>query len=245
MRFVFLYRMKIAPLFFTLALTSSLFADESGKQIEKSLKISDEISIPYLQYLPKDYDKDKKHPLMLFLHGRGESNGPLSVVAQWGPPKIVANGKNLPFILISPQCPKEDFWSSDTQIDRLLKLLDHVKKEFSVDENRIVLTGLSMGGYGSWELAAREPDMFAAVMPICGGGKPENASKLKDLNIWVYHGTADTAVPYQKSVDMVEAIKKAGNKTIQFTTLQDVGHNSWSEAYGNKKVWKWFEESKK
>jgi predicted peptidase len=237
--------MKLITLFLSLSLTGSLLADEAGKQVEKSLKISDSVSLPYLQYLPKDYKEGKKFPLMLFLHGRGESNGPLSVVAKWGPPKIVADGGDLPFILISPQCPTEDFWSSDTQQEQLLKLLDQVKKDFAIDESRIILTGLSMGGYGSWELAARKPTMFAAVMPICGGGKPENADKLKDVNIWVYHGTDDTAVPYQKSVDMVEAIKKAGGKTIEFTTLEGVGHNSWSTAYGDKKVWKWFANQKR
>jgi len=227
---------------------ATISADEAGKQVEKSFKISDEVSIPYLQYLPKKYkagNKNKKWPLILFLHGRGESNGPLSIVAKWGPPKKVANGDDIPYILISPQCPKEDRWASDTQVARLLKLLTQLKKEFPIDENQIILTGLSMGGFGSWNLAAREPDMFAAVMPICGGGKPEFADKLKDTNIWAYHGTADQVVPYQLSVDMVDAIKKAGGKKIKLTSVKGVGHNSWSAAYEDRKVWKWFAAQKK
>jgi len=223
-------------------------ADKAGEQVEKSFKISGDISVPYLQYLPKRYkaeDKVTKWPLMIFLHGRGESNGPLDIVSMWGPPKKAKNGDKLPFILISPQCPKEDRWASDTQMERILKLITQIKKEFPIDDNQIILTGLSMGGFGSWELAAREPDMFAAVMPICGGGKPENATKLKDVNIWAYHGTEDSVVPYKFSVDMVEAIKKAGGKKIKLTSVKGAGHNSWSAAYEDRKVWKWFAEQKK
>lgn len=232
-----------------LALSVPAFAaDKAGEQVEKSFKISEGISVPYLQYLPKKFkaeDKDTKWPLMIFLHGRGESNGPLDIVTKWGPPKKAKNGDKLPFILISPQCPKEDRWSSDTQMERIQKLIAHIRKEYPIDDKQIILTGLSMGGYGSWELAAREPDMFAAVMPICGGGKTGNASKLKDVNIWAYHGTEDNVVPYQLSVDMVDAIKKAGGKKIKLTSVEGAGHNSWSAAYEDRKVWKWFAEQKK
>lgn len=213
---------------------------EPGKQVEMSLMTNDGGSIGYLMYLPKSYDAaGKPMPLMLFLHGRGESNGPLSVVAQWGPPMMAAKGENLPFILVSPQCPREDSWRSDVQQKRLLELLDHVNVTYKVDQTKVSLTGLSMGGYGSWRLAADHPQRFSAVVPICGGGKPEDASKLKELPIWVFHGSDDPGVPLAKSVEMVDAIKAAGGDKIRFTTLEHVGHNCWSAAYATPEVFEW------
>jgi predicted peptidase len=96
-----------------------------------------------------------------------------------------------------------------------------------------------MGGFGSWRLAADHPDLFAAVAPICGGGKPEDAGKLKDLPIWVWHGTADPTVPVQRSIEMVEAIKKAGGREVRFTTLEHVGHNAWEAAYATPELYQW------
>ena len=213
---------------------------QSGKQIETSLKIDEKTSVPYLQYLPKGFDpskKEQKYPLILFLHGRGESNGPLSIVKKWGPPKLAESEKGLPYILISPQCPKSSWWSNDDQQEILIKLLAQVRKQFPINDSRIYLTGLSMGGFGSWELASRLPDTFAAVVPICGGGNPKNAAKLVDIPIWNWHGDADTVVPISKSEEMVEAVKIAGGKKITFTRLKDVGHNSWSDAYASPKLW--------
>ncbi|MGJ8696612.1 MAG: prolyl oligopeptidase family serine peptidase [Verrucomicrobiaceae bacterium] len=237
--------MKI-PILASLALAMITSATaQPGSQIETALQIDDTTSIPYLQYLPKDFspdDKDKKWPLILFLHGRGESNGPLSVVKKWGPPRIVETGKDLPYIIISPQCPKESWWSNDDQQALLDKLLAHVRKQFPIDDSRIYLTGLSMGGFGSWELAARHPDTFAAVVPICGGGDPKKAPKLVNTPIWVWHGDADTAVPIAKSIEMVDAVKKAGGKKITFTTLEGVGHDSWSTAYADPRLWQWLTE---
>lgn len=218
----------------------------SGQQTETILKVDEKTSIPYLQYLPKGFDasdKQKKYPLMLFLHGRGESNGPLSIVKKWGPPRIVGE-RGLPYIVISPQCPRESWWDHDDQQERLIKLLAHVQKEFPIDEKRIILTGLSMGGYGSWELSSRLPKTFAGVAPICGGGNPQNASKLIEIPIWNWHGDADKVVPLTKSTEMVEAVKKAGGKKIKFTILKGVAHNSWSAAYGDPGLWEWFAKQK-
>ena len=176
---------------------------------------------------------------MLFLHGRGESNGPLSLVAKWGPPKMAAAGDELPFIVVSPQCPQEDYWNSEVQLNRLTELLDHVNSTYSVNEKKTYLTGLSMGGYGSWALAAKHPTKFAAVMPICGGGKTEFAEKIKDIPIWVWHGDQDRAVPFKQSVEMVDAIKEAGGTSIKFTSLEGIGHNCWSAAYGTPQLHQW------
>lgn len=209
----------------------------AGKQVELSLQVNDG-AIPYLLYLPRGYDAGTTNwPLMLFLHGRGESDGPLSIVAKWGPPRIVAKGENLPFIIASPQCPRSDSWNRPSQQKLLVALLDHLEHNFRVDKKRVYLTGLSMGGYGSWRLAADHPDRFAAVVPICGGGQTEDAAKLKELPIWVWHGTEDRAVPLDNSTKMVEAIKAAGGTKTRFTILEHIGHNSWEAAYATPELY--------
>jgi predicted peptidase len=222
--------------------TSSLaFAEKPapGTQVQQSFETSDGAAVPYLLYLPKDYQAGKEFPLMLFLHGRGESHGPLDLVAKWGPPRMAARGDDLPFIVVSPQCPGADRWSSDQQQQRLSELLDEVVNKFAADKSRLYLTGLSMGGFGSWRMAADQPDRFAAVVPICGKGDPEHGEKLKDIPIWVFHGDQDKAVPFEHSVDMVEAIKQAGGTKVRFTTLEGIGHNSWSAAYATPELYGW------
>jgi predicted peptidase len=218
-----------------------------GKQVELSHKVSDQQSVPYLLYLPKDFDAkaDKKWPVILFLHGRGESRGPLSIVAKWGPPRMAERGDNLPYIVISPQCPASSRWTADEQQAGVLNLLDHISEKYPVDTSRIYLTGLSMGGYGSWKLAADHGQRFAAVAPVCGKGNPADGEKLKDLPIWVFHGTEDHAVAYQHSVDMVEAIEKAGGKKVRFTSMKHVGHNCWSAAYATPELYQWFDKHRR
>ena len=211
----------------------------AGKQVEQQLQIGGR-DVGYLLYLPDGYEAGQSVPLMLFLHGRGESNGPLSLVKKWGPPRNVEHGDPLPYIVVSPQCPREDSWSSDTQQELLLKLLDHILANFSVDADRVYLTGLSMGGFGSWRLAADHPERFAAVAPICGRGNPQRADKLKNLPIWAWHGDKDGAVPFSASVDMVEAIRQAGGTKVRFTSLEEIGHNSWSAAYSSPELYDWF-----
>lgn len=232
----------LSALFFLLA-SATLAADQpaSGKQVEQELK-THEKSIPYLMYLPQEYESKEKWPLMLFLHGRGESKPPLSTVAKWGPPRQFARGEHLPYIVISPQCPTNENWSQPAQQQLLVNLLDHVNEKYKVDKDRVYLTGLSMGGYGSWRLAADHPQRFAAVVPVCGGGNPADAEKLKDLPIWVWHGNEDTAVPLQRSVEMVEAIKKAGGTQVRFTTLEHVGHLSWEAAYTAPDLYTWLDK---
>jgi predicted peptidase len=211
-----------------------------GKQVEQQLNTREQGSIPYLLYLPTNYDaRTQKWPLMLFLHGRGESYGPLSIVKRWGPPRFIDHGDNYPFIIISPQCPGDASWPQPKEQALLLALLDHIEKDYRVDTNRVYLTGLSMGGFGSWRLAADHPERFAAVVPISGGGNVEDADRLKDLPIWVWHGTADPTVPFRRSEEMVEAIKKAGGTQIRFTTLEHIGHNCWEAAYASPALYQW------
>lgn len=242
--------MRILPslcLGLALSLTLSARAAEPtpGQQVEQSLATTDGGSIPYLLYLPKDYSATgAKVPFMLFLHGRGESDGPLSVVAKWGPPRRLAAGEQMKYLVVSPQCPRASAWNRDDQQKRLLELLAHIKKTYNIDDDRIYLTGLSMGGFGSWRLAADHPEMFAAVAPVCGAGDPTKAANLVKLPVWAWHGTEDTAVKFEKSVEMVEAIKAAGGAKVRFTSLEHIGHFSWQAAYQSQDLYQWFDQQK-
>jgi predicted peptidase len=195
----------------------------------------------YLLYLPEGYDTAQEEwPLMLFLHGAGERGDILSKVAVHGPPKLIAKeAKAFPFVIVSPQCPKDGWWSSELQIDTLNALLNDVVSRYRIDEERIYVTGLSMGGFGTWRLAAAYPDRFAAIAPICGGGNPEDAASIAQLPIWVFHGAKDEAVPIKQAEEMVAAVEKAGGK-VKFTVYPDAGHDSWTATYNNPELYDWF-----
>jgi len=231
-------------LFFFARIEQAVAAEKPvpGKQVEQDyVAVGDKTATArYLLFLPKGYGKsDKQWPLIYFLHGRGESYGPLSLVKKWGPPKIVESKPDFPYIVVSPQCPRKESWKQPRQQKILSGLLEDILKKYRVDSDRVYLTGLSMGGYGSWTLAARTPQKFAAVVPICGGGDPADAAKMKHLPIWVFHGKEDGAVPIKRSREMVEALQKAGSKSVRFTTLEHFGHNSWSAAYASPVLYDW------
>jgi predicted peptidase len=213
----------------------------SGGQSEQLFQkeITKKVSLKYLLYLPKGYGekKDQKWPLMLFLHGAGERGDDINLVKKHGPPKLIDAGKEFPFIVVSPQCPTSSWWPE--QVDALVALLDDVQSKYAVDSSRVYLTGLSMGGFGTWTLACRYPDRFAALAPICGGGERYLASRLKNVPTWVFHGAKDPVVPLQSSSEMVEALKKAGGN-VQFTVYPDAQHDSWTETYNNPKLYEWF-----
>jgi predicted peptidase len=214
---------------------------EGGGQSEQMFQkeITKTVSLKYLLYLPKGYGgkKDQKWPLMLFLHGAGERGDDTNLVKKHGPPKLIDQGKEFPFIIVSPQCPLNSWWPE--QVDALTALLDEVQAKYAVDPDRVYLTGLSMGGFGSWTLATRYPKRFAAVAPICGGGDRYLASRLRDVPVWAFHGGKDPVVPVQASKDMVEALKKAGGD-VQLTIYPEAQHDSWTETYNNPKLYEWF-----
>jgi len=195
--------------------------------------------VRYLLYVPPDYTKgEKPWPLVLFLHGLGESGQDLEKVKIHGPPKLAAAGKDFPFICASPQCPKGKWWSSPDRLAGLVALLDHLQKTLRVDPDRVYVTGLSMGGFGTWALAMKEPKRFAAIAPICGKGDPEKADRIAHIPAWVFHGGKDKTVPTRHSEDMVEALKKAGGSP-KLTVYPDAGHDSWTRTYDNPDFWKW------
>ncbi len=197
------------------------------------------VEIDYLLHLPEGYgETSKKWPLMLFLHGAGERGSDLDKVKVHGPPKLVSRGKSLPFIVASPQCPSARSWSDPAQVQVLIALLDDLVEKYQVDESRVYLTGLSMGGYGTWALASSRPERFAAIVPICGGGQPRMARQLRDVPIWVFHGAKDNVVPLAQSEQMVEAVKAAGGD-VQFTVYPEAQHDSWTATYDNPKLYEW------
>lgn len=189
----------------------------------------------YLIYLPKTYRRSpEKWPLMFFLHGAGERGDDLSKVKVHGPPKLAEAGKQFPFILVAPQCAEGKKWS----VRALNKLLKTIVAKYRVDEKRIYLTGLSMGGFGTWKLAIKYPHRFAAIAPICGWGDPQKVVVLKNVPVWTFHGAKDKAVPLQKSQELVKALKAAGGK-VQLTVYAEAKHDSWTETYNNPKLFKW------
>jgi predicted peptidase len=181
---------------------------------------------------------------MLFLHGAGERGANVQKVATHGPPKNVTDHPDFPFILVSPQCPDNQTWSKDV----LLALLNEIIGSYRVDTNRVYLTGLSMGGYGAWDLGLSYPEKFAAIAPICGGGNlislllssREKAEALRSLGIWAFHGAKDPIVPVSESQRMVDAVKSVGVKDVKLTIYPDADHNSWTETYKNPELYKWF-----
>ena len=166
------------------------------------------------------------------------------MVAKNGPPKLVKAGKQFPFVIVSPQCPPQDGWSSPVQTAALNALLDDVMARYRVDKDRIYITGLSMGGFGTWRLALEYPTKFAAIAPVCGGGDPTKARLLKNLPVWVFHGAKDPTVPISNSSDMVNALKKCGNEA-KFTVYPEAKHDAWTETYNNPELYEWFLQHKR
>jgi predicted peptidase len=229
-----------------LLLAWSAAADSKPAQAQQQKRFEKEITVkvklPYLLFLPEGYSKgDKRWPLILFLHGAGECGDDLSKVKVHGPPKIVATKKEFPFIVVSPQSPnRRTAWNPDA----LNALLDDIVARYKVDKARIYLTGLSMGGYGTWALAATSPERFAAIVPICGGGDPADAKRLKGLPIWVFHGAKDPAVPVARSEEMVKALREASSD-VKFTIYPEAEHDSWTETYNNPKLYEWLLQHKR
>lgn len=195
------------------------------------------LQLDYLIYLPDDYGKaEKQWPLMIFLHGVGERGHDLNKVKAHGPAKLVEQGKKLSFIVVSPQCPDNAWWPYIG--DRVNALIDDVLEHYSVDENRVYLTGLSMGGYGTWAISGMYPQRFAAIAPICGGGVPFTAFNLKNVPVWAFHGDKDPVVPLSQSQDMVNAVKQVGGDA-KLTVYPGVGHDSWTQTYSNDELYEW------
>jgi len=207
---------------------------------QKPLTVTGSIekTLGYLLYTPKEYETDaaKKWPLVVFLHGIGERGNNLDAVKRHGPPKLIAAGKEFPFLVASPQCPPDRWWEPDA----LLILIQDLEKNYRIDPDRIYLTGLSMGGFGTWATASAYPNKFAAIAPVCGGGNDLMAGRqLGKMPTWCFHGAKDTAVILEQSQRMVNALEAAKNPEVKFTIYPDAGHDCWTVTYENDELYTW------
>ncbi|MEY8020052.1 PHB depolymerase family esterase [Muriicola sp. SD30] len=200
-------------------------------------------NLQYYLYFPKTYEADegKLFPMLLFLHGGGESGDSLAVLKKNGPPKMLAEGKQFPFMVLAPQNPhKKQWWN----VRAVMKLLDTVMTQYRIDPKRIYLSGLSRGGSAAWEMAVQYPDRFAALAVVCGMAPVPYASWInKDLPIWVFHGTEDRSIPFSESEAMVAALKQMGYD-VTFTVYEGVGHDSWIQAYQTEALYDWMMKQK-
>jgi predicted peptidase len=204
--------------------------------------VAREVTSHFWLHLPIAAQMGKPCPLILFLHGAGERGDNLEQVKVHGIPKIVEQQPDFPFITIAPQCPVDSSWPFE--LDVLQALLDHAVANLPVDPARCYLTGLSMGGYGTWALAAQCPERWAAIAPICGGGSwlygfPQRVMRLVGLPVWAFHGARDPIVPLAESQRLVDALVTNGGDA-KLTIYPEAGHDSWSETYANPELYQWF-----
>jgi predicted peptidase len=174
--------------------------------------------------------------LVFYLHGIGESGDDLKKVLRFGPPHLVAQGKELPYIVVSPQAPKGYFWFRESNM--MQAILDEVMKSYRVDKQRVCVTGNSMGAFGAVVLVAREPKRFASLVPICGGVDYVDSLRLRDVPIWAFHGEKDPIVPVEESRRLVRLVNEIGGNA-RLTIYPDLGHNCWDRAYNDPALWDW------
>lgn len=196
------------------------------------------VNYRYLLSKPEGYEADatKKWPLVIFLHGSGERGSDLEKVKMHGPPKLIAAGQKFPAVIASLQCPAKELWNQHG----VKAVTDHLIKTERIDTRRVYLTGLSMGGFGTWETAFEYPDTYAAIAPICGGAGVRwvQAERLKTMPAWIFHGDKDGAVPVEFSHKIHDALKKIGTP-VKLTIYPGVGHDSWTQTYDNPEFWQW------
>ena len=212
------------------------------------------VALAYRLLRPMDYDPKQKYPLVLFLHGGGERGSGNDL-------QLVHGGRNFAdeqwrrqhsAFIVAPQCPDERKWvevpwdarshkmpaePSDT-MRFILELIPALQKEFSIDDRRVYGVGLSMGGFGIWDILQRKPELFSAAVIVCGGGDPAYAERFKSTPVWALHGTADPVVTVERSRDMIKALKAAGGRPI-YTEYEGVSHDSWTQTFDNRLVWDW------
>lgn len=252
---------KLLKLLFAIATLSSLGAVYANEAFEKRVFQSEGGgSLPYRIYVPESASADDVVPLILFLHGAGQRGSDNEAQLKHGVSEILeySNSRNKPAVILAPQCPKGKQWvdtpwgdpdhtmnkEPSESMDLVLALLDTIVEERWIDRKRIYVTGLSMGGFGAWDVIQRRPKFFAAAMPICGGGDVDQAKRLIKMPLWVFHGDSDTVVLTSRSRNMVAAIKAKGGNPI-YTEYPETKHNSWTPTYTDTKVFDWLFSQRK
>ncbi|MFN9464182.1 MAG: prolyl oligopeptidase family serine peptidase [Planctomycetota bacterium] len=218
------------------------FVGKSGKPLK------------YRLIKPLDYKFGKKYPLVLFLHGAGERGEDNAVTLKHAAKDFAGDAlrAKYPAYVLIPQCPtgkkwSDVDWSKDSSelpqdpsdsMQSIKELLDEMVENAGVDKTRIYITGLSMGGYGTWDAIARYPGFFAAAAPICGGGDPKTVDRFKSLPIWCFHGAKDQVVKVNRSREMVDALKQLGSP-VKYTEYPEAQHDSWTQTYSNPELYDW------
>jgi predicted peptidase len=248
---------SILSLLFSIAAMSTDAAevDLRSKMEKKVFKNAEGETLPYRLLVPQAYDAQKKYPIVLFLHGAGERGNDNEAQLKHAQFLRLTSDPKHPCFVVAPQCPADDTWAGlrlampyrteeATKPMRLvMQLLDALDKEYSIDPARRYVTGLSMGGFGSFDLCVRRPKEIAAAIPVCGGGDTAKAAELKNIAFWAIHGGADGVVPPDHSRKMVAALKEAGAKA-KYTEFPGVGHDSWTKAYDVPGIVEWLFEKK-
>jgi predicted peptidase len=216
-------------------------------------------SLPYRLFRPADLRKDAKYPMLVFLHGAGERGTDNASQLTWGG-KVLAEAVQAEekCFVIAPQCPPERQWvntpwangsysvdavKESDELRMVVEIVKSVSKESSIDPVRVYVMGLSMGGFGTWDLITRHPDLFAAAVPICGGGDPYKAKAIS-AKVWAFHGAADNVVPTGGTREMIDALKQA-KKDPKYSEYPGVGHASWVNAWNEKELIEWLLRQKK
>jgi predicted peptidase len=201
------------------------------------------VTYPYLANLPKGYDTDtlKKWPVIIYLHGGSQRGTDIKRLYDSGIPDQIYRGRDFPFLILSPLCPLHLRWTTDDWFDNFFR---EVTQKYRIDSTRIYLTGLSLGGEGTWYIAEKYPDLFAAIAPISGfttvnGYIHLHADRLKDLPVWAFHGKLDNVVPFEETESMVDLLRSLGGK-VRFTVEPEVGHWVHWIVYPGYELYNWF-----
>lgn len=212
----------------------------NAQQKAYTIKVKNQSEMNYLLYQPKEMDGEA--PLLVFLHGGGEGGNNIEAVKKNGPPKLIEEGREFPFYVLSPQNPYEKgFWDDRA----VMELVNKIVKKYNIDKKRIYLSGLSRGGYGAWRLAMNNPDSFAAMIVVCAASSPTvYANWIKDIPVWMFHGEKDNVVPVSESIQMKEALMNVG-ADVKLTLYPEAGHDAWTETFNNEKVFDWLLEHSK
>ena len=229
---------------FTLASLPAQAQSPAQTHEDYTAEVTLKVHYPYLLSLPEGYaaDPQKKWPLIVFLHGAGERGDNLDLLMKHGPPKLIGAGQKFPAVVISPQVAPHAIWNPHG----VKALTDDIMRKYRIDADRVYLTGISMGGFGTWETAMEYPDVWAAIMPICGGAGVRfvMAERIKHIPEWIFHGAKDPVVDPAFSKRMYDLLTKMGAQ-VKFTLYPEAQHDCWTATYDNPEVWKWLFEQKR
>ncbi len=218
--------------------TKGVFVKQTEGQNAVNLKImTPHLGTQYLAYFPKGYNSqpNRSWPAIIFLHGSGERGSDIHLVKRQGIPKFLDTAQNFSFLVFSPQCPSGIYWNYLDELHSFLKLME---KKYNVDTNRVYLTGLSAGGYGTWDWAEAYPNDFAAIVPVSGAGRQDQAYKIRSIPIWVFHGLKDRVVKIEQDEAIVRTLLNQGAE-VNFTVYKNSGHDIWDSTYHNPDLYKW------